>query len=134
MTNFTSFGLSNQLLSNLFSMGFKTPTPIQEGTIPAALKGRDILGQAQTGTGKTGAFAVPLVNAMLENPAAKALILAPTRELAAQIYKVMREFTSETRIKGVLIVGGVSFNQQLRQLDGSRFMVATPGRLVDHIQ
>lgn len=115
-------------------MRFLSPTPIQAMAIPPALEGRDILGTAQTGTGKTGAFGIPIVAALIENRARKALILVPTRELASQIYQVNRHMTYRLGIYGALVVGGESFGRQVDELDrGVDYIVATPGRLLDHL-
>lgn len=116
-------------------MQFTDPTPVQAASIPPALTGRDILGTAQTGTGKTGAFGIPLISALVANPRQQALILAPTRELAAQIYSVLEKMGSRSRLVGALVVGGESFGRQRSHLArGVHYIVATPGRLNDHIQ
>ncbi len=115
-------------------MNFLTPTPVQQETIPAALAGRDILATAQTGTGKTGAFGIPTLNALATNPKQQALILAPTRELAAQIFQVMKEMSVGLKRYGVLVVGGESFKRQADDIyRGFDYIVATPGRLNDHL-
>lgn len=115
-------------------MQFLTPTPIQAATIPAALSGKDILGTAQTGTGKTGAFAIPMLAGIYEAEIRQALILAPTRELAAQIHAVLQQMGRSLKIFGTLVVGGESFNRQADDLyHGTDYIVATPGRLNDHL-
>lgn len=123
------------LAESLEKMGFMTPTPVQAATIPPALEGQDILGTAQTGTGKTGAFGVPLLASIFEGRKRQALILAPTRELAAQIHQVLRKMGRDMRCSGTLVVGGESFNRQADELyRGTDYIVATPGRLNDHLQ
>lgn len=116
-------------------MEFIVPTPVQAATIEPALKGRDIVGTAATGTGKTGAFGVPLLAALYPDPCKQALVLAPTRELAAQILKVLRQISSETDLVGTLVVGGESFQRQVAEIKkGVDYVVATPGRLNDHLE
>jgi ATP-dependent RNA helicase DeaD len=112
-----------------------TPTPIQAGAIPAALEGRDILGCAQTGTGKTAAFLIPLVSQLLKSPTMTALILAPTRELAAQTEEVLKGLTLHNKtISHALLIGGMSMQPQMRALQKKpRVIIATPGRLLDHL-
>ena len=133
---FNKLGLNARLVSRLDALGLTQPTPIQEQAIPQALQGRDILGIAQTGTGKTAAFGIPLVFALSkhqERPAplsARGLILAPTRELAGQIVQSLQGLTGDLRIS--LVVGGKSINAQAERLArGTDILVATPGRLVD---
>lgn len=140
MTEFTSLGLPKALLSRLDQMGIKTPTPIQAQAIPHVLNGRDVMGLAQTGTGKTAAFGLPLIAGLMENrgrPApktAKALVLAPTRELAQQIVANLKPLVEGTPIKIGLVVGGQSINAQRNRLaKGTDLVVATPGRLIDHL-
>ncbi|MEK7856811.1 MAG: DEAD/DEAH box helicase, partial [Acidobacteriota bacterium] len=136
MTSFATFReleLEESLTNALDKMGFTEPTPIQQQTITQALAGRDILGCAQTGTGKTGAFGIPLIQYLLLNPDKKALILAPTRELADQINRTLALMAfSSYGIRIALIIGGASMGQQVRMLSqGARVIVATPGRLID---
>jgi len=133
---FDKLGLNACMVSRLESLGLTEATPIQAKAIPPALQGRDILGIAQTGTGKTAAFGIPLVTALSgrQEPAApgaaRGLILAPTRELASQIVETLRGLTSELRI--LLVVGGKSINPQAQKLArGTDILVATPGRLID---
>ena len=137
-TSFAEFGLAAPLTAALERAGFTTPTPIQVQAIPPALKGRDILGVAQTGTGKTAAFALPILHHILDltgRPASKttrALILAPTRELAVQIEQHIRRLAGGARISTALVLGGVSRGAQIRQLSrGVDILIATPGRLTD---
>lgn len=138
--SFAELGLPQPILAAAADMGYKTPTPIQIKAIPEILKGRDIMGAAQTGTGKTAAFSMPLIAQMLETPrkrtakSVRALILAPTRELAAQIDENLRQYCSHTSLTTALVFGGVGLAPQTRALlQGVDFLVATPGRLLDHI-
>lgn len=138
MFDFDMLGLAPELNNNLKAMNFKEPTPIQNKAIPLALEGHDILGLAQTGTGKTLAFGLPLINHLLEQPArpepktTKALILAPTRELVNQIAESLKTLTGGTRVKVATVVGGQSINKQITILNrGTDILVATPGRLID---
>ncbi|MEL6992457.1 MAG: DEAD/DEAH box helicase [Pseudomonadota bacterium] len=138
MYDFDMLGLKPVLNAALKEAGLKKPTPIQNKAIPLALDGRDILGLAQTGTGKTLAFGLPLVQRLLENPGkpepktSKALILAPTRELVNQIAASLRTLTKKTKIRIVTVVGGQSINAQIKLLGrGTDILVATPGRLID---
>lgn len=136
MTSFSTFhelNLEESLTNALDKMGFLEPTPIQQQTIQSALQGRDILGCAQTGTGKTGAFGIPLIQYLLLNPDKKALILAPTRELADQINRNLASMAfSSYGLRIALIIGGASQGQQIRMMSqGARIIVATPGRLID---
>lgn len=117
--------------------GYETATPIQEAAIPAALRGRDIIGTAQTGTGKTAAFVLPILNRLLEGPRGmpRALIVTPTRELAEQIYQVVRALSAGTRLRSATVYGGVTASRQIKALkEGVEILVATPGRLLDLVQ
>ena len=135
MNNFLDFGLPTQLLSSLEAMSFTEPTPIQVEAIPAALEGKDVLGSAQTGTGKTGAFGIPLVAELLNNPESVALIMAPTRELAQQVLENLKKFVGKNKIPTALIIGGDSMVKQFKMLqDKPRIIVGTPGRLNDHLE
>lgn len=135
MTDFTSFGLSQPMLGALAKLKFSQPTPIQAKAIPFALSGRDILGVAQTGTGKTFAFGIPLIEGLLADPNASALILTPTRELAAQVMKALESLLSGNLInKTVLLIGGENIVKQLKRLRSQpRLFVGTPGRVNDHL-
>lgn len=136
MNQFSQFGLPDALLQSLNTMQFTTPTPIQEQAIPVALEGHDILGSAQTGTGKTGAFGVPLINHIINNPQSTALVLTPTRELATQVMQVLRQMLKDSpKIKTALLIGGDSMFKQFQQLKmRPRVIVGTPGRVNDHLQ
>lgn len=138
MTEFQSLGLSDQLLKAIEANGYDTPTPIQKDAIPLILKGEDLMGLAQTGTGKTAAFGLPLVERLLAHPGraepkgAQALILAPTRELVNQIAKNLVSFVRGTPLRVTSVVGGVSINSQIKRMSrGTDILVATPGRLLD---
>ncbi|MBN2414610.1 DEAD/DEAH box helicase [bacterium] len=131
---FTQFALDSRIQMGINHAGFKTPTPIQQEAIPVALEGRDLLGMAQTGTGKTAAFMLPILNTMLTGPRGRvrALILAPTRELAQQIYEEGRVLAKHTNIRFLTIYGGVSKRPQYEALRrGVEVIVACPGRLLD---
>lgn len=134
---FKELKLEKQLLKALIEEGYEKPSPIQKQAIPPALEGRDILGCAQTGTGKTAAFALPILNHLIQNPDKKqrkirALILTPTRELALQIYESIEAYGRHTGIKNCVIFGGVSAKPQIEKLRrGVDILVATPGRLKD---
>ncbi|HOW27679.1 MAG TPA: DEAD/DEAH box helicase [Elusimicrobiota bacterium] len=134
---FLKLGLHPDLVRGLKAMNFQEPMPIQKEAIPIALEGHDIMGCAQTGSGKTAAFALPLLHHLLTTPrpGLRALILVPTRELAAQVEKVLRDSGRFTPIKTAVIIGGVSFQNQLRAITGgAQILVATPGRLLDHLR
>ena len=134
---FDSLGLPQFLLDAIVTLGYTQASPIQAATIPALLAGRDVVGIAQTGTGKTAAFALPiLADIDVANRAPQALVLCPTRELSMQVAEAFRGFASELRgLKVLTVCGGEDMRQQLRSLkDGVHVVVATPGRLLDHIQ
>jgi len=137
--NFNELGLSPKVLDAVAAAGYETPTPIQEQAIPVALTGRDVLGIAQTGTGKTGAFALPMLT-RLEAGRARArmprtLIVEPTRELAAQVAEAFAILGKNHKLTIALLIGGVSFDEQDRKLDrGADILIATPGRLLDHFE
>ena len=136
MNNFNELPLENQLKSSLKFADFKTPTPIQSQSIPISLTGKDILGTAQTGTGKTLAFTVPMINKLIKDKNAMALIICPTRELASQVMQTVTKLNSkEININSALLIGGESMQKQLRQLTKrTRIIVGTPGRINDHIE
>lgn len=132
---FIDFAILDTLKKAIISKGYKTPTPIQDEAIPEVLKGRDVLGIANTGTGKTGAFLIPLVNAVLESPRKRVLIMVPTRELAIQIDSELKGFTRGMKIFSVCCVGGARIGNQIRDLRYfNHFIIGTPGRLKDLIE
>jgi ATP-dependent RNA helicase RhlE len=139
-TYFQSLGLAPALLEAIRQQGYTSSTPIQAQAIPAILEGRDVQGIAQTGTGKTAAFALPILHRLLDNPVragrncCRALILSPTRELAGQIAESFRAYGRHTGLKTSLVYGGVPKHPQARALSsGTDILVATPGRLLDHL-
>lgn len=136
MQDFNSLGLPQPLMRALAQIPFTTPTPIQAQAIPPALEGRDILGSAQTGTGKTAAFGIPLITKLLNNPRGSALVMTPTRELAVQVIDMMEKLLGKySPIKSVLLIGGESMPKQLQQLKmRPRLIVGTPGRINDHLE
>ncbi len=135
---FEKLGLRAELLRALAAGGYKNPTPVQAQAIPEVLDGRDILAGAQTGTGKTAAFALPILHNLSQqkttrNAKARALVLTPTRELAVQVSESFRTYGKHLRLKTVVVYGGVGFNPQVDRLArGADIIVATPGRLLDH--
>lgn len=134
---FLDFGLDQRLLDNLARMNFVEPTPIQASAIPVALSSRDIVGLAQTGTGKTAAFVLPMLHKMLQGKSGRkprGLVIAPTRELAEQIFTVINQLGEGTGIRAVTIYGGASYGKQLTEMrKGVDILVVCPGRLLDHI-
>lgn len=134
--NFEQFNLDSRLMQGVKKAGYETATPIQEAAIPAALRGRDLIGTAMTGTGKTAAFVLPILNKLLhgQRGVPRALIVTPTRELAEQINDVIRVLAAGTRLRSVTIYGGVGAGPQIKALrDGAEILVACPGRLLDLI-
>ena len=136
MNNFNELPLEDQLKNSLKFADFKTPTPIQSQSIPISLTGKDILGTAQTGTGKTLAFTIPMINKLIKDKNAMSLIICPTRELASQVMQTVTKLNSkEININSALLIGGESMQKQLRQLTKrTRIIVGTPGRINDHIE
>ena len=135
--NFNSFDLNPIILSNIQALGYLTPTPIQNQTIPPILLGNDVMGLAQTGTGKTAAFALPILQRLMQGPRShvRALIIAPTRELAQQIHESIGDLAKGTKLHSITLYGGVNINPQIKSLDrGVEIVVACPGRLLDHLQ
>lgn len=136
--SFSSLNLVAPLLQTLTQLGYHQPTPIQQQAIPLILQGQDILASAQTGTGKTAAFALPIIQQLLEQPVAKApraLILVPTRELARQVQDNMEAFTQHTALRSVVVYGGACLATQSRELKtGADILIATPGRLLDYLR
>ncbi len=132
---FADFKVEEKLKENVISKGYINPTPIQDASIPEILKGHDLVGIANTGTGKTAAFLIPLINKMLLDPKEQALVVAPTRELAIQIEEELREFAKGTGLFAVVAVGGAPIGKQLRELKYfNNFIVGTPGRIKDLIE
>ncbi len=131
--SFNSLGLSEARANHLESMGFTTPTPIQAEAIPHLLAGRDMVGQAQTGTGKTAAFSLPMLEQIDANaPTVQALILTPTRELAVQVSESIQSFNTNRRLNILALYGGQSIDRQIQQLRrGAQIVVGTPGRVLD---
>ncbi len=140
MTQFTDLGLAKPLLKALADEGYTDPTPIQAQAIPGVMSGRDLLGIAQTGTGKTAAFALPILHRLAENKkqaprrSARVLVLAPTRELATQIGESFKTYGAHMGVSVAVVFGGVKYGGQMRALaPGIDVLVATPGRLLDHL-
>jgi ATP-dependent RNA helicase RhlE len=134
---FSEFNLSPRIAAGVHALGYQEPTPIQQQSIPPIMAGRDVIGLAQTGTGKTAAFALPILQHLEGGPRGRvrALIVAPTRELAEQIHQAFADLGSKTRLRSVAIYGGVSMGPQLQALrSGPEVVVACPGRLLDHVR
>ena len=137
---FADLGLDDSLVKAVLALGYEEATPIQRAAIPVLLAGRDIIGQAGTGTGKTAAFALPLLHRLLESPAPKkgvprALVLVPTRELAMQVAEAVHKYAKKTTLTVVPVYGGAPMDQQIRALRrGVEIVVATPGRALDHLR
>ena len=137
--NFSDLGLCDELSKAVADLGYVEPTPIQQKSIPVVLMGRDILGSAQTGTGKTASFTLPMIEILASGRAKarlpRSLILAPTRELAAQVAESFEKFSTYHKLTMALLIGGVSFADQNAALDkGVDVLIATPGRLLDHFE
>ncbi|NTW66836.1 MAG: DEAD/DEAH box helicase [Nitrospirae bacterium] len=134
--NFSSFKLHQQIMAGVEAAGYITPTPIQKQAIPPVMEGKDVMGLAQTGTGKTAAFVLPILERLLDGPRGKvrALIIAPTRELAEQINDNIIELGRKTGLRSTTVYGGVGLNPQVQKLrGGTEIVVACPGRLLDHL-
>jgi len=132
---FSDFNLEPLILANLKRMGLEQPSAIQDQAIPYSLEGLDIVGIASTGTGKTAAFAITLLNKLIIDRASSALILAPTRELAQQIEDQCRQIAKDSKLDGALLIGGMPINRQLAELRyNPRIIIGTPGRVKDHIE
>lgn len=134
---FDELALDPRVLEAVIATGYTQPTPIQEQAIPPALEGRDVLGIAQTGTGKTASFSLPMITRLAKGRARarmpRSLVLCPTRELAAQVAENFETYSANVKLKMALLIGGVSFGEQLKKLDqGVDVLIATPGRLLDH--
>lgn len=132
---FGDFAVHALLHQNIAAKGFVTPSPIQDQAIPIALTGKDVVGIANTGTGKTAAFAIPVLHALIQQKGDKALIIAPTRELAQQIDQECREIGKGTRLRGALLIGGTNMMPQIRALrTNPHVVIGTPGRIKDHAE
>ena len=139
MTKFSDLNLAPKVLKAVAETGYETPTPIQAGAIPPALEGRDVLGIAQTGTGKTASFTLPMITLLGRGRARarmpRSLVLAPTRELAAQVAENFDAYAKHTKLTRALLIGGTSFKDQDKIIDkGVDVLIATPGRLLDHLE
>ena len=139
MTKFTDLNLNPKVLKAIEEAGYESPTPIQAGAIPPALEGRDVLGIAQTGTGKTASFTLPMITMLARGRARarmpRSLVLCPTRELAAQVAENFDTYTKHLKLTKALLIGGVSFKEQDQLIDkGVDVLIATPGRLLDHFE
>ncbi len=139
MTKFNELNLNPKVLKAIEEAGYETPTPIQEGAIPPALEGKDVLGIAQTGTGKTASFTLPMITLLARGRARarmpRSLVLCPTRELAAQVAENFDTYTKHLKLTKALLIGGVSFKEQEALIDrGVDVLIATPGRLLDHFE
>jgi ATP-dependent RNA helicase RhlE len=133
--SFKDFGLSDEVVKGTQAMGFTDPTPIQLRAFPVVLAGKDLIGTAQTGTGKTAAFALPVLTLLAKHGAFRCLVLEPTRELAAQVETAFRDYGRFTDLRVSLIHGGVGYGKQREEAAaGMDIVVATPGRLLDHLQ
>jgi len=133
---FQQFSFHPKVVAGINALGYTTPTPIQAQAIPKIMAGHDLMGLAQTGTGKTAAFALPILHRLMQGPRkqVRALIIAPTRELAEQINDALLELGQQTRLKSITVYGGVNVNPQIEKLkNGVEIVVACPGRLLDHI-
>src|SRR5471032_320881 len=133
---FSSLGLSSAMVDGVKAMGYIEPTPIQLRAIPLILAGQDVIGSAQTGTGKTAAFALPILSKLEQHaPNPRVLILEPTRELAAQVETAVRDFARFTNLRAAVLYGGVGYGKQMDALrSGVDIIIATPGRLLDHME
>ena len=135
MNKFSDLNIPHLLLNSLTLNNFITPTEIQEKTIPLGLQGKDIIGSAQTGTGKTLAFLIPTIKNLLENKNHTAIVIEPTRELAQQVLDVAISICKQgLNIRSTLLIGGESYTKQINQLkNNSRIIIGTPGRIIDHL-
>ncbi|MFO0274102.1 MAG: DEAD/DEAH box helicase, partial [Betaproteobacteria bacterium] len=142
--DFEHFGLDARIVATIKAMGYQTPTPIQSKAIPIVMQGKDVMGAAQTGTGKTAGFALPIIQRLLPQANAsmsparhpvRALVLAPTRELADQVADNVKKYIAQTPLRCATVYGGVDMDPQTAALRGGvEIVVATPGRLLDHLQ
>jgi ATP-dependent RNA helicase RhlE len=135
LLNFETFNFHPSVAAGVTAAGYETPTPIQARAIPQVLNGRDVMGLAQTGTGKTAAFVLPILHRLVKRKygGVRALIIAPTRELAEQIHQAIETLGRKTRLRSIAVYGGVGINPQIQKLRQADIVVACPGRLLDHI-
>ena len=134
MLKFNELALRDEILQAVDDMGFEVATPIQELAIPVALSGKDVIGQAQTGTGKTAAFAIPFLQLLNSDPLVQVLVLTPTRELCIQVEKEIHKLSRYLPVRSLAVYGGQEITRQIRGLkDKPQIIVATPGRLMDHM-
>lgn len=135
MSSFTKYDLHEDIIRAIHDLGFEEPSPIQEASIPVILKGEDVVGQAQTGTGKTAAFGIPVIERVTDAPVVQALILTPTRELAIQVSGELKKLSKYKKIKTLPIYGGQSIGHQIKALkQGVQVVIGTPGRILDHLR
>ncbi len=131
---FSDFSLDNRIVERVNARGYVTPTPIQDKSIPLVMSGQDVIGIAETGTGKTAAFLLPLMHKFMKDRSQKALIIVPTRELAVQIEEELRSFSQGMQLYSALCIGGNGFGSQIQALRRNpQFIIGTPGRLLDHL-
>ena len=132
---FADFALEDIIKTNIAAKKYTTPTPIQDQAIPPILEGRDIIGIANTGTGKTAAFLLPLIQKVWKNPNEKVFIVTPTRELAVQIQAELQDYSRGMRMRSALLIGGMSMGRQVFDLRANpQFVIGTPGRIRDHLK
>ena len=132
---FGSLLLDKKIVASLTAMGFEEPSPIQEQTIPLVLEGSDVIGQAQTGTGKTAAFGIPVVQSITDHRHIQALIMTPTRELAIQVAEEIGKIGRASKIKALPVYGGQPIDRQIAALrKGTQVVIGTPGRVMDHMR
>lgn len=135
MNQFSQLSLQQDINRAIHEMGFEEPSPIQQACIPVILKGKDVIGHAQTGTGKTAAFGIPIVQLVTKQPKVQSIVLTPTRELAIQVSEELRKIAKYKRLKVLPIYGGQSIGHQIRALkQGVHIVIGTPGRVLDHIR
>lgn len=133
--SFAGLGIAPEILNVLGKLNFTTPTPIQHKAIPSAIEGKDIIGIAQTGTGKTLAFGIPMIQHIIQNPAKKGLIVLPTRELATQVEETLQKIGRGFGLKTALLIGGASMWNQVKDIRSNpHIIIGTPGRIIDHLQ
>ena len=134
-TSFDGLGIAPKILEILDKLKFKIPTPIQFQSIPTALQGKDIMGIAQTGTGKTMAFGIPMIQQLAQNKGGSGLIILPTRELAVQVDESLNKIGRPLGLKTAILIGGENIGKQIGQLrNRPHIVIATPGRLIDHLE